>query len=818
MKARLGLSTSGWLLLTAASLVIIPALGLVAADAPKSDSQIEYPGAKSALQTAVQRELNGVYLRPIQHADDNVRQVAGEAVDANGGAKQPSPKRFPAPRFLKRLTSKRKTAGNESNPKSDAPKRPATTSDIQLTAQQSEIQRRLQELYERDGREMPQTGTRTQSDGSQKAATSKPATRELQLQRPKTTQPLNAQPQPKPKSTNRAKDFFRKINPFARRSKPKPPVNRPAQKTISRTQPPVSPQDAAGSPPRQLDTSNKLQQRPIQTESPNVRQVDSNSQPQVNLLPDLKIPEDAAAPKSADVVVPPPSGGDPLDDAFPDFSEEQADGGPASVKQTPPPVKQTPPPVRRIPAPVERTSPPVKQIPPTQPEAVKRPPATTPTFTPKPSRTQTDDLPVITPRGDFIPAQPRRTAPRTDVPDEDSPFTRPELKDNPFEPAKTSPSLPGEDGSFKKPIVKTPADQPAEQPAEANPFAQPAIEEPTVELPAVDKTLTVDPPANPFVQPTAEPTNTTEPADSQDNPLVEKTAEPADPAETKENPFAQPESTEPAESPDAPKLDVPALDIPEENEFKPTTTTAPSATPELPPAIPVIKEDAFTDPRTDSAPEAEVAEPNATEPAATPLPELPSLDQEVATPADDSQLTEPVAESTDAATQSPTLELPPLPEENPSEETTPAEESAPVEEQAAPALKVEFAEAPQQRTREEKMALINKRAEQKGLQGFCPVVLRDDRELEDAQAQFSSTFDSKTYHFSSVEAKDKFDQKPERYAPAAAGHDVVLLTEKTEDVEGSLVHASWFRDRLYLFSDSVTKAKFVATPGNYVVE
>jgi YHS domain-containing protein len=105
-----------------------------------------------------------------------------------------------------------------------------------------------------------------------------------------------------------------------------------------------------------------------------------------------------------------------------------------------------------------------------------------------------------------------------------------------------------------------------------------------------------------------------------------------------------------------------------------------------------------------------------------------------------------------------------------------------------------------------------------GLKGICPVVLKDNRKLLDAQPDIKSEFRGKTYTFSSIEAKKAFDENPRKYAPAGGGNDVVRLTAGEADVAGTLEHAAWYRGRLYLFSTDDSRHEFVETPSKFVVE
>ncbi len=117
---------------------------------------------------------------------------------------------------------------------------------------------------------------------------------------------------------------------------------------------------------------------------------------------------------------------------------------------------------------------------------------------------------------------------------------------------------------------------------------------------------------------------------------------------------------------------------------------------------------------------------------------------------------------------------------------------------------------------EKKLALIASRGNIKGLKGFCPVALRDNRLLVDARPEFSSSFKSMNYQFASLENKLKFDREPAKYAPAAGGSDIVFLVDRQDDKEGTLDFASWYKGRLYLFSNQANMDAFMKTPALYV--
>ena len=117
--------------------------------------------------------------------------------------------------------------------------------------------------------------------------------------------------------------------------------------------------------------------------------------------------------------------------------------------------------------------------------------------------------------------------------------------------------------------------------------------------------------------------------------------------------------------------------------------------------------------------------------------------------------------------------------------------------------------------REAQLYRIMSRTGQAGFKGFCPVSLRNKRELLDGRKEYQSTFGLKTYSFSSPEAKSAFDANPARYAPAGGGSDVVLLVNTNEEVAGILDFSLWYHDRLYMFRSRETQAIFSQDPQRY---
>jgi YHS domain-containing protein len=129
-----------------------------------------------------------------------------------------------------------------------------------------------------------------------------------------------------------------------------------------------------------------------------------------------------------------------------------------------------------------------------------------------------------------------------------------------------------------------------------------------------------------------------------------------------------------------------------------------------------------------------------------------------------------------------------------------------------PSDDVAIHEAP--RTEQQKLDARNGRD---GFMGFCPVTLRDQKTLVDGNPQFTSSYANERFEFASAEAKAAFDSDPVRYSPAHAGRYIVRAAGHTA-VSGALLHATYQKNRLYLFRSEQTCRLFEADPARYVVE
>lgn len=200
------------------------------------------------------------------------------------------------------------------------------------------------------------------------------------------------------------------------------------------------------------------------------------------------------------------------------------------------------------------------------------------------------------------------------------------------------------------------------------------------------------------------------------------------------------------------------------------------------------------------------------EPLAVPPPILGSNDPRADTESDLPLLPPPT--SITAGTDAPRLAVPAAPSLSPATPSLTEVQAGPTSgaapQPAAPPARMAD-------SYEEKMAKIRERGGMKGLKGFCPVALRDDRELKDAIPDYHATYRGQKFHFSSAEAKAKFEEDPRRYAPAAYGADVVILLRDRDVIEGTLDFAAWYKGRLYLFASEENHALFTEDPAKFAL-
>lgn len=115
--------------------------------------------------------------------------------------------------------------------------------------------------------------------------------------------------------------------------------------------------------------------------------------------------------------------------------------------------------------------------------------------------------------------------------------------------------------------------------------------------------------------------------------------------------------------------------------------------------------------------------------------------------------------------------------------------------------------------------------------GYCPVALREARELVNGRPEFVCESDGQRILCSSAEALKLFQSDPSRYLPVKAGQDLVLAKEsssanKTDELptptsppasRGNLAYASWYEGKLYFFQSAAALKEFHEHPESVVL-
>ncbi len=376
-----------------------------------------------------------------------------------------------------------------------------------------------------------------------------------------------------------------------------------------------------------------------------------------------------------------------------------------------------------------------------------------------------------------------RQIPKPAVPDDDF--------QDPFEGAE--PAEPSDSLDLDSLIIPDSQDTAAkvEEPANAQPSVAPQVKSTPEAIAPQDNAPAEVTPVKPFVE------GEEEAPKPEDNPFTgvrlnddelevfqQAPAPAADvtPAEPPKSATAQPFTAQPDESksvllPPAEEDEMLGTPVPPVEDFDPNLPAI---------ALPPVEE-------TESEP---------VDPAKNPMlivPDLDSAPERPLPPAEEASAPSELSTTPDTGTKPDSLMIPS------------AEAAAPLKNAEAERLQ-QAAEA-DRRLRQQR--LIQSRADRTGFKGFCPVALRDRRDLIDAQAEYSATFGLQTYEFSSAEAKAAFEADPSRYAPAAGGNDVVVLVNSGEEQAGILDFALWYRDRLYLFRSRETMTLFNKDPQKY---
>jgi YHS domain-containing protein len=103
-----------------------------------------------------------------------------------------------------------------------------------------------------------------------------------------------------------------------------------------------------------------------------------------------------------------------------------------------------------------------------------------------------------------------------------------------------------------------------------------------------------------------------------------------------------------------------------------------------------------------------------------------------------------------------------------------------------------------------------------GLEGFCPVTLRDQMRWQKADRQHFAVHRGRMYFFATPAERERFLSAPDAYAPVLSGFDSVRFAHRGELVEGKRAFGLLTKDKqIYLFADQQALETFEQNPTVY---
>jgi YHS domain-containing protein/thiol-disulfide isomerase/thioredoxin len=103
-----------------------------------------------------------------------------------------------------------------------------------------------------------------------------------------------------------------------------------------------------------------------------------------------------------------------------------------------------------------------------------------------------------------------------------------------------------------------------------------------------------------------------------------------------------------------------------------------------------------------------------------------------------------------------------------------------------------------------------------GLDGYCPVVLKDQHKWVEGNSQYQAKHMDLVFYFSTEKAHKEFKADPDKYIPQLLGCDPVVMWESNRAVIGDTSFGAYFNGQLYLFSNGENRQLFKLDPSRYV--
>jgi thioredoxin-related protein/YHS domain-containing protein len=102
------------------------------------------------------------------------------------------------------------------------------------------------------------------------------------------------------------------------------------------------------------------------------------------------------------------------------------------------------------------------------------------------------------------------------------------------------------------------------------------------------------------------------------------------------------------------------------------------------------------------------------------------------------------------------------------------------------------------------------------LDGFCAVALHEHEQWVVGDPRWTTTYQGRSYIFSSPQALQRFQASPEGFAPAASGIDIVLHAQQAGPTPGERRYGVWCDDQIFLFANPDSLRAFQENPSYYI--
>ncbi|MFN0020984.1 MAG: thioredoxin family protein [Pirellulaceae bacterium] len=108
-----------------------------------------------------------------------------------------------------------------------------------------------------------------------------------------------------------------------------------------------------------------------------------------------------------------------------------------------------------------------------------------------------------------------------------------------------------------------------------------------------------------------------------------------------------------------------------------------------------------------------------------------------------------------------------------------------------------------------------------GLEGFCPVSLKEAGKWKKGDKQYGAIHRGRTYLFASAAEQQKFLADPDSYSPVLSGADPVIFAEQGQLVDGNrnfgVALPNGERSEMYFFATPESRDRFEKNPRQYAV-